>query len=37
MATQGYHFKVFGYRCFVLKQRNLDKFESWSSDKIFLG
>jgi hypothetical protein len=31
------HFRVFGYRCFVLKQGNLDKFESWSSDGVFLG
>jgi hypothetical protein len=31
------HFRVFGYRCFVLKQGNLDKFESLSSDGIFLG
>jgi hypothetical protein len=30
------HFKVFGYRCFVLKLRNLDKFESLSSDGVFL-
>ena len=31
------HFRVFGCRCFVLKQGNLDKFESQSSDGIFLG
>jgi hypothetical protein len=31
------HFRVFGYRCFVLKQGNLDKFESRSSDGVFLG
>lgn len=31
------HFKVFGCRCFVLKQGNLDKFESRSSDGVFLG
>jgi hypothetical protein len=28
---------VFDYRCFVLKQVNLDKIESWSSGGIFLG
>jgi hypothetical protein len=31
------HFRVFGCRCFVLKQGNFDKFESRSSDGIFLG
>jgi hypothetical protein len=31
------HFQVFGCKCFVLKQGNLDKFESRSSDGIFLG
>jgi hypothetical protein len=31
------HFRVFGCRCFVLKQGNLDKFESRSSDGVFLG
>jgi hypothetical protein len=31
------HFRVFACRCFVLKQGNLDKFESWSSDGVFLG
>lgn len=31
------HFRVFDCRCFVLKQGNLDKFESRSSDGIFLG
>jgi hypothetical protein len=31
------HFRAFGYRCFVLKQGNLDKFESRSSDGFFLG
>jgi transposase InsO family protein len=30
------HFKVFGCRCFVLKQGNLVKFESWSSNGVFL-
>jgi hypothetical protein len=29
------HFKVFGCRCFVLKLRNLDKFESLSSNGVF--
>ena len=29
--------RVFGCRCFVLKDGNLDKFESRSSDGIFLG
>jgi hypothetical protein len=28
---------VFGCRCFILKQGNLDKFESRSSDGVFLG
>ena len=32
-----YHLRVFGCRCFVLKEGNLDKFESRSSDGIFLG
>jgi len=31
------HLRVFGCRCFVLKEGNLDKFESRSSDGIFLG
>ena len=31
------HLRVFGCRCFVLKDGNLDKFESRSSDGIFLG
>ena len=31
------HFRVFGCKCFILKQGNLDKFESMSSDSIFLG
>jgi hypothetical protein len=31
------HFRVFGCRCFVLKQGNLDKFESQSSDGFFVG
>jgi hypothetical protein len=31
------HFRVFSYKCFVLKQGKLDKFESRSSDDIFLG
>jgi hypothetical protein len=31
------HFRVFGCKCFILKQGNLDKFESRSSDSIFLG
>jgi hypothetical protein len=28
---------VFGCRCFVPKQGNLDKFDSQSSDCVFLG
>ena len=28
---------MFGCKCFILKQGNLDKFESRSSDGIFLG
>ncbi|WVZ97913.1 hypothetical protein U9M48_043415 [Paspalum notatum var. saurae] len=31
------HLRVFGYRCFVLKQGNLDKFEPRSSIGVFLG
>jgi hypothetical protein len=31
------HFRVFDCRCFVLMQGNLDKFESQSSDGVFLG
>jgi hypothetical protein len=31
------HLRPFGCKCFVLKHDNLDKFESRSSDDIFLG
>ncbi|WVZ84018.1 hypothetical protein U9M48_031102 [Paspalum notatum var. saurae] len=31
------HLRVFGCRCFVLKQGNLDKFEPRSSDGVFLS
>jgi hypothetical protein len=31
------HLRLFGCRCFVLKQENLDKFESRSSNGVFLG
>jgi hypothetical protein len=31
------HFRPFGCKCFVLKRRNLDKFESRSFDGILLG
>jgi hypothetical protein len=31
------HLRPFGCKCFVLKHRNLDKFESDSSDGILLG
>jgi hypothetical protein len=31
------HFRAFGCQCFILKKGRLDKFESWSSDGIFLG
>ena len=31
------YFWVFGCKCFILKHGNLDKFESRSSDGIFLG
>jgi hypothetical protein len=31
------HFRAFGCRCFTLKKGRLDKFESRSSDGIFLG
>jgi transposase InsO family protein len=31
------HVRVFGCRCFVLKQGNFDKFESRSSNVVFLG
>jgi hypothetical protein len=31
------HLRPFGYKCFVLKHGNLDKFESHSFDGILLG
>jgi hypothetical protein len=31
------HLRPFGYKCFVLKHGNLDKFESRSSDGILFG
>jgi hypothetical protein len=31
------HFRAFGSWCFILKKGRLDKFESRSSDEIFLG
>jgi hypothetical protein len=31
------HLRPFGYKCFILKHDNLDKFESHSSDGILLG
>jgi transposase InsO family protein len=31
------YFRAFGCRCFILKKGRLDKFESRSSDGIFLG
>jgi hypothetical protein len=31
------HLRSFGCKCFILKHDNLDKFESRSSDGIFLG
>jgi hypothetical protein len=31
------YLRPFGYKCFVLKRENLDKFESHSSDGILLG
>jgi hypothetical protein len=31
------YFRAFGCRCFILKKGMLDKFESRSSDGIFLG
>jgi hypothetical protein len=31
------HLRLFGCNCFILKCCNLDKFESHSSDEIFLG
>ena len=31
------HLRAFGCKCFILKRGNLDKFESRSSDGIFLG
>jgi hypothetical protein len=30
------HLRPFGYKCFILKRGNLDKFESRSSDGILL-
>ncbi|WVZ70257.1 hypothetical protein U9M48_018934 [Paspalum notatum var. saurae] len=35
--TKVSHLWVFRYRCFVLKKRNLDKFEPHSSNGVFLG
>jgi hypothetical protein len=32
-----FHLRPFGCKCFILKRRNLDKFESRSSDDILLG
>jgi hypothetical protein len=32
-----FHLRSFGCKCFILKHGNLDKFESRSSDGIFLG
>jgi transposase InsO family protein len=32
-----FHLRPFGCKCFILKCGNLDKFESHSSDDIFLG
>jgi hypothetical protein len=31
------HLRVFGCKCFVLKSRNLDKFESHSTNGLMLG
>jgi hypothetical protein len=31
------HLRTFDCKCFFLKHSNLDKFESYSSDGIFLG
>jgi hypothetical protein len=31
------HYRAFSCRCFILKKGRLDKFESRSSDGIFLG
>jgi hypothetical protein len=31
------HLRVFGCKCFILKQGSLERFESRSSDGIFLG
>ena len=31
------HLRVFGCKCFVLKEGNLNKFDSRSSDGIFMG
>jgi hypothetical protein len=36
-ATRVSHFRAFGCRCFILKKGRIDKFESMSSDGIFLG
>jgi hypothetical protein len=36
-APRVIHFMAFGCRCFILKKGSLDKFESRSSDGIFLG
>jgi hypothetical protein len=31
------HLRPFGCKCFILKRGNLDKFESRSLDRVFLG
>jgi uncharacterized protein YutD len=36
-ASRVSHFRVFGCQYFILKKGRLDKFESRSSDGIFLG
>jgi hypothetical protein len=36
-APRVIHFRAFGCRFFILKKGRLDKFESRSSDRIFLG
>jgi hypothetical protein len=36
-CTQGKHFRIFVCKRFMIKQGNLDKFESWTLEDIFLG
>lgn len=37
MTTQDMPFQMFGYKCFMLKQGNIEKFESQYPNKLFIG